>query len=184
MDDEVGRVGVRRGGMERALDRSLHVVGGDLLAVVEADALAEDEAERRAVLRGRPALGEVGDDLPLDVVVDEAREHATRGSAATRPSPMLAGSSVRMSPKLADVSIPPRRGVARVRVRAGDGGGQLVRAAGRTRARARRRATRTRARSLLARIERIAQALPEQVEAEDARHDGEPGRRARSTAPP
>src|SRR5688572_10911074 len=60
--------------MERALRGSLHVIGSELLAIVEANALTEKKAKRLAVILDDPALGDVGDDLRMRVVVDETRE--------------------------------------------------------------------------------------------------------------
>jgi hypothetical protein len=70
----VGGVRIRRGAVERSLDGSLDVVGGDLFAVVKADALAEEEAVRLALVVDDPTLGDVRLDLPVFVVVDEASE--------------------------------------------------------------------------------------------------------------
>src|SRR5688572_27864397 len=58
--------------MEGALGRALHVIGGDLVAVVEANPVAEEEAERLSFLGDLPALGDVRDDVRLCVIVDEA----------------------------------------------------------------------------------------------------------------
>src|SRR5688572_21157772 len=101
------------------------------------------------------------------------------------PSPMFAGSMVRTSPKLADVSEPPRRGVSpswALGIGAGSSLEQPVeKSTARTSTRSRTRSgtgtgtgTGT-SRSVFSGIERIAQALPEQVEAEHARHDGNAG---------
>ena len=60
--------------MERALHRSFDVVGGDLLPIVEAHALAEEEPVRLALVGDDPALRDVGLDRTVLVVVDESRE--------------------------------------------------------------------------------------------------------------
>src|SRR4051794_32838807 len=79
---------------------------------------------------------------------------------------MLAGSIPRMSPNVARVRTPPRRGVVAIAesVPPIGAGSSFEHAVPKRRSK------------LAARIERIAQALPEQVEADDGEQDREAGR--------
>ena len=70
VEDGGGEVGGVGGAFEAVLD----VLGGDAAAVVEDDVVAQEEGVDEAALGDLPALGDVGDDLEVEVEADEATE--------------------------------------------------------------------------------------------------------------